>query len=129
MKNNYIQNWLTKGDNDLKVAQHEILNRRECITDAVCFHSQQAVEKYLKAFLILHEIDFGKTHNIEYLIKICTSIDSDFETINTGNLSFYAVEIRYPDDFYIPTFKEAKESIKIASEIKQFVLNKGEFPE
>jgi len=41
-----------------------------------------------------------------------------------GNLSFYAVEIRYPDDFYIPTIKEAKDSIRIAKQVKKLILRK-----
>jgi HEPN domain-containing protein len=36
----------------------------DCFTDTVCFHAQQCVEKYLKAFLVLEGIDFPKTHDI-----------------------------------------------------------------
>ena len=36
----------------------------DCPTDTVCFHAQQCVEKYLKAFLVLEGIDFPKAHDI-----------------------------------------------------------------
>lgn len=127
MKGKYLKNWLIKADNDLKVAEHEIcVERNERVTEAVCFHCQQAVEKYLKAYLIFCRIDFGKTHNIEYLIELCSQRDKEFRKIEAGNLSFYAVEIRYPDDFYIPAVKEAQESIKIAKQVKKFVLQRIE---
>ena len=39
-------------------------------------------------------------------------------------LTPYAVEIRYPDDFYMQSEDEALEAYKIASEIKNFILQK-----
>lgn len=127
MKDEYLQGWITKADNDLKVAEHEMdVDTKERVTDAICFHCQQAVEKYLKAYLIFHNVEFGKTHNLEYLLELCSKCDQDFRKIDVGNLSFYAIEIRYPDDFYIPTVKEAIESIQIAKQVKSFVLKKIE---
>jgi hypothetical protein len=84
----------------LKVAEHELRQPAdEIVTDAICFHCQQAVEKLLKAYLASQNIDFG-------------------------NLSFYAVEIRYPDEFYMPSIAEAKECFSIASKDKNFLLKK-----
>ncbi len=100
------------------------VNKDERVTEAICFHCQQTVEKYLKAYLISNNFDFGKTHNLEYLIELCSKHDKGFRRIDVGNLSFYAVEIRYPDDSYVPTVKEARESIRIAKRIKKFVLDK-----
>ena len=34
--------------------------------DAVCFHAQQAVEKWLKAFLAYHGVAFPHTHNPDW---------------------------------------------------------------
>ncbi len=125
MNNEYLQNWILKADKDLKVAEHELdIDRENRVTEAICFHCQQAVEKYLKAYLIFRNVDFGKTHNIEYLLELCATYDKVFHTIEVGNLSFYAVEVRYPDDFYIPTTKEAKESMKIARTVKNIVLDR-----
>jgi hypothetical protein len=36
----------------------------------------------------------------------------------------YAVEIRYPDEFYLPDVEEAIESVKIAEQIKNIILEK-----
>lgn len=124
-KQQYLQRWLDKAEKDLRVAVHEFaIDKQDRVNEAVCFHCQQAVEKYLKAYLIYKEMDFGKTHNLEYLIKLCSEGDESFSQLEVGNLSFFAVEVRYPDDFYIPTEKETQESIKLAKNIKDFVLSR-----
>ncbi|MBU0517540.1 HEPN domain-containing protein [bacterium] len=121
----YIKKWLIKANNNLKVALHELeMDAHQIVTEAICFHAQQSAENFFKAFLIFHETEFGKTHNLEYLLELCAKIDKDFRKLETGNLSYYAVEIRYPDDFYIPTREEADQSIQLAEAIKKFVLTK-----
>lgn len=125
MRDEYVQKWLIKAGNDLKVAENEIkLPPEETITDAICFHAQQAAEKYLKAYLASQNIEFGKTHNLEYLLELCAKKDAAFKVLDVGNLSFYGVEVRYPDEFYIPTMAEAKESLEIARTVRDFVLSK-----
>lgn len=125
MSDEYIAQWIEKAENDLKVAEHESnLPEGEAITDAICFHCQQAVEKLLKGFLASRNIDFGKTHNLEFLLEECIKVDSEFNEVDVGNLTFYAVEIRYPDEFYTPAFEEAADCFRIASEVKTFVLKK-----
>jgi HEPN domain-containing protein len=69
-------------------------------------------------------VEFGKTHNLEYLLEVCVKKDDEFKGIEVGNLSFYAVEVRYPDEFYIPSIDEAKESLEIARKVKEFVTMK-----
>jgi HEPN domain-containing protein len=43
--------WLDKADADLATAQRELRVRKNQNYDAVCFHAQQGVEKYLKGVL------------------------------------------------------------------------------
>ena len=45
----YIQGWFLKADHDLLAVQKEIASK-EPFTDIACFHCQQCVEKYLKAY-------------------------------------------------------------------------------
>ena len=127
MIDDYVRKWLVKANGDLKVAENEIkLSSEDMVTEAVCFHSQQAVEKLLKAYLVTRNIEFGKTHNLEFLLELCIKQDSRFKDINVGNLSFYAVELRYPDEFYTPTAEEARQCIEIARKVNEFVLRKVE---
>jgi len=102
------------------------LSLEETVTEAICFHSQQAVEKFLKAYLITKNIEFGKTYNLEYLLELWVKKDSEFKGIDVGDLSFYAVEVRYPDEFYEPIIDEAKECLEIAKKIREFLMKKLE---
>jgi HEPN domain-containing protein len=126
MNRETIKKWILKAENDLKIAKDEILTENPA-TDAICFHAQQFVEKYLKAYLISKDKDISKTHDILFLIKQCLLIDNEFNyllELNADSLTSYAVEIRYPDDFYFPSLEEAKEAIEICEKVKQFVINK-----
>jgi len=69
----------------------------------------------------------GKTHNLEFLIELCRKQDTAFEEMETGNLTFYAVEIRYPDEFYLPSLEEVKESYEIVQKLKKLVEKKTGF--
>lgn len=119
----FIKQWLFKANEDLlvvdKLTEFEIV-----ATSSVCFHCQQAVEKFLKAFLIANGVDIKKTHNIEFLLSECSDIDKDFVDIDPKELSDFGVEARYPGDMYIPDKNETLEYKKLAFEIKQFVESK-----
>jgi hypothetical protein len=69
-------------------------------------------------------IPFPKTHILEILKQKCVEIDDSFQDIDFKNLSQYAVEIRYPDEFYLPDVEEAIESVKIAEQVKNIILEK-----
>lgn len=97
--------------------------------DAICFHSQQCAEKYLKAFLVFHGKQVPRTHNIAWLIVQCADIDSDFMELLQGDipmLSTYAVEVRYPDfgPTSFPSLDEARQAIELAEEVRAFVRMK-----
>ncbi len=126
MKREYILRWLQRAESDLKVAKH-MLEIDEPPTDAVCFHCQQAIEKYLKAFLTFQNVRVKKIHDLEALLNLCIEIDKKFENLDKekiSSLSFFAVEVRYPDEFYIPTIEEARENLEIALKVKEFILKK-----
>jgi len=125
--NEYIRAWIGKADNDLKNAELVLAARDEnCPYDTVCFHCQQAVEKCLKAFLVHHDISFPRSHNLSDLVVKCLQVDSSFLSIQKDAeiLTPYAVEMRYPDDSYIPSKEEAEEAYGIACRIRDIVLAK-----
>jgi HEPN domain-containing protein len=99
---NTVKGWTTKADHDLEVTLHaDVLP-----SDVVCYHAQQAAEKYLKAFLIANDIEIKKfqIHDIDRLLVQCDSIDPEFEKfsdIGIGKLTDYAVKIRkYEPDYF-----------------------------
>ncbi len=126
MKKSSYEKWIFIADGDLKTAEDE-LNVPEPFTNTVCFHAQQCVEKYLKAYLTFIGKPFGKTHDIAELIELCKEEDDEFEylyEIKANKLTRYAVEVRYPDEFYIPSIEEAKEAVEIAKKVKSFIRRK-----
>lgn len=130
MIDKYIKQWLTKANDDLKIVEHELdLPEKEIVKDAVCFHCQQAVEKYLKAFLIYHKTEVERTHDIEHLLDQCALIDKDFVNIEVRELSSFGVDIRYPDDFYVPNMEEVKFYYDLTKRVKGLVLTKLEIRE
>lgn len=88
---------------------------------------QQCTEKWLKAYLILHQKPFRRTHDIAELIEQGKEIDVTFEQLyklKADILTIYGVEIRYPDDFYMPTIEEIQESVEIALSVQKFMGTK-----
>jgi HEPN domain-containing protein len=124
-KTELISSWMNKAEKDLLTAKHE-LSFSDVVTESVCFHCQQAVEKYLKAYLVFLGIPFTKTHEIGELISKCENKDKEISEFKeeADKLTDYAIEIRYPDDWYEPTLNEAKEAFTIAPKIKEFIRNK-----
>ncbi len=55
--------WVEKAEGDFAVAGREPAAPAP-VFDAVCFHAQQCVEKYLKALLQDRGIDFPRTHDL-----------------------------------------------------------------
>lgn len=124
--------WIRKAESDLKnIANNLRLPPEEIPTDTLCFHAQQASEKYLKAYLTYHSKEYPFTHNIAGLITVCSELDREFSVLSgeAETLTPYSVNIRYPESSSVPSFNEAKEAYEIALKIKEFVLEKigGEY--
>mgnify|MGYP006247174729 CR=1 FL=1 len=96
----YIKQWLQKADNDLASARR-LFEIEPPIIDTACFHCQQAVEKYLKAYLVFKQVDFEKTHDVKYLRDLCADYDRDFQDLEVEVLNDFGVNIRYPRFFNV----------------------------
>ena len=111
--------WLNKAKEDLDVVE-EIISRKH-LTNMVAFHSQQAVEKTLKALIEEFEIGFEKTHNLERLLGIVRkqiNIDVDLDMVK--RLDEVYISTRYPSDLGLlpsgkPSIQDAKELFDFAT--------------
>ena len=102
---------------DLAVAE-----RTADLPFACCFHCQQAVEKAIKALLVLHQIDFRKLHDIGQLLELlrCSPTPpSDVQTHGLDSLTRFAVETRYPPGEASPD--EASRALELAKEFLEWV--------
>lgn len=119
-----VRNWLEKARRDFVTARNG-LDSSEPFTEIICFHAQQAGEKYIKAYLVWQEIEFPKTHSVEDLLLLATQKDPSFQTLieKATFLTPFAVEIRYAE-FEEPLFEDAKKAVGIAQQIRDFILAK-----
>lgn len=124
-KKTAIERWLIKADNDLNTARL-LVSSSNPITDTLCFHSQQAVEKALKAFLTFKDRKFGNTHDILQLLNLCGDFDKAFAELKPllASMTSYAVVDRYPGDWREILLPEAKEAFEKAEKVMRFVKGK-----
>ena len=90
---------LALADRDIK-AFHVLKEAPEISLVTVCFHAQQAVEKSLKAILILHGIEFRRTHDLYELahLLIDNAHNTPFTPEELGKLTPYAMALRYEEE-------------------------------
>ncbi|MFP4364709.1 MAG: HEPN domain-containing protein [Spirochaetia bacterium] len=97
--NDLVHEWLQKAKLDLDSAKF-LSDMRPLPKDIIGFHCQQAVEKCLKAFLVLHDIEPPRSHDLLYLKTKCQAMEGLPEIDDTilSRLNPYAVEHRYPGE-------------------------------
>lgn len=117
----YLKNWLFRANEDILVIENLFNSQPELFASSICFHAQQAIEKFLKAFLVYHDIDFPKTHDLDFLLMDCKKINDKIFDIDFGNLTDFGVNIRYPDDFYLPYDNETHLYRNLALLVKSIV--------
>src|SRR3989442_1374276 len=93
-----VDAWVRKAENDFKNI-HASLTSADPAWDTVCFHAQQAAEKYLKAYLVLRGDIPPRTHDLGLLLRLAKDFDPTLDSLKTecDFLTDYAVEARYPD--------------------------------
>lgn len=126
MNEHTIRNWIHKAENDFKIGKDEMATH-EPANDMVCFHMQQCSEKYLKAFLIFHDKEYPRSHNLEALLNLCSRIDQDFQELaelGVNDLTRYATSLRYGEEFYSPSPGEVNHAIELAEKVRVFVRKK-----
>lgn len=113
--------WIDKAEDDFTVALSLSRSRKARVPDAICFHCQQAAEKYLKARLCEDGIAFPKSHDLVALLKLLIPSYPLWSALSkaAGNLNAYAVSTRYSGDS--ADLKEARQAKKDAEAIRSEV--------
>lgn len=118
------KDWIEKAQRDLKSAK--ILKEHDCGNDVVAFHSQQAVEKVLKGYLISKGEGIVSGHSLIYLCKLSERHNNEFKKYikDCGFLNQYYIETRYPaDNPLIVSDYEANECIEISEKVCKTVMD------
>jgi len=118
----YVDKWLFRADEDLAVIDRLIQTDPQAYASTICFHAQQAVEKYLKALLACKGVDFPRTHDVDFLLAECRKVSpGQFDQIDLKSLTDFGVSVRYPDDFYVPDLSETTYYAGVAREVGAIV--------
>ena len=126
--------WLNAAEDDLITIENLLDN--PILTNIIAFHSQQAIEKSIKAIVEEFGIVFIKTHNLQtLLIRIEEVISLSVNELIISELDRLYIDARYPADMGLmpygkPTLEEAEiyfqEALKIKKQAEAFLNDKRE---
>lgn len=109
------QAWITRAYSNLSLAEKG--RGKDVMLEDLCFNTQQAAEKALKAVCLFKGLDFPKTHSIVRLLDIIESSGVAIpETVKSADiLTQYAVQTRYPGPVEEITLEEYEEALSLAA--------------
>ena len=110
---NEVRKWAEKAEEDARAVEILVRAREESPASAICFHAQQCVEKYLKAFLTWRAVLFPKTHDLAELVDLIPeAVELRLTPEEQDALTAYAVGTRYASRTVGKN--EAEEAVKVA---------------
>jgi len=110
--------WVSKAEEDM-VAARALAVQTPPPRNAVCFHCQQVVEKYLKALLQEYGVAVPRTHDLKQVLNLLLPHDAKLVSLRrrVASLTKYAVEYRYPG--LRATTRQMKSALKIAKRVRK----------
>ena len=120
--------WIEKAEGDYITTQKLLPTTNPQLYDIICFHAQQCIEKYLRAWLQEANTPAPRTHNLEELLALIvpnmpawSRWQPDFKIITE-----YAVESRYPGDS--ATEEDTQHAMHICDQVRQVVRTQLNLP-
>jgi len=91
-----VKEWLEKAEEDYGFACTSIEGANYFAQ--ICFHFQQAAEKYLKAFIVANKLEFRAVHNLLELFNTCKQKEPTIEELEQACrfLNPFYIDTRYP---------------------------------
>jgi len=112
--------WLQRAESNLAIAR---MGKAEGVfLEDLCFEAQQAAEKALKALLIRLTGEYPRVHAFGLLIQRlerCTRVPAYVREV--VELTDYAVQMRYPGEYYPVTEEEYARAIELADRVVSWV--------
>lgn len=117
------KDWFLIGQDELNFARAG-LDDFDAFYSQICFLCQQSAEKYLKGFLVYHNTEFPKIHDLVELIRLCSKKNKSIRAFldDAAILSQYYLISRYPPGYKQAGRIEAEQALLIADKIQKFVL-------
>ncbi len=98
------------------------------LRDPICFHAQQCIEKYLKAWLQEANLPVPRTHDLNALLALIVPTCPEWGAWQTGFSMFekHAVDGRY--EGYFATAADAEHAVRLCSEVRQAIRAELQLP-
>ncbi|AFV02295.1 MULTISPECIES: HEPN domain-containing protein [Dehalobacter] len=115
--------WLEFAADDLTAAKH-LLSLYPFRLEIICYHCEQSAEKMLKAFLLMHDEEAPRIHDLGELCRLCALKDKGFDGIaeDCSRLTPFGVRVRYPEEIEV-TEADMHKAIKSAEHIMDFITH------
>ena len=93
----------------------------------ICFHAQQCVEKYLKAWLQEANLRVPRTHNLNALLRLIGPTHPEWRAWRTDFKKFktHAVEVRYET---FATAADVEHAVRICTEVRTAIRTVLQLP-
>ena len=120
-KQETINQWLKIANMDLESAKILMKNMYPAPFEIICYHCQQAAEKFLKTISISLGMEVVKTHDIlKVLDQYVNQIEIPQEiVVIAGTLTQFATKTRYPEIIEVDE-NQAKLAIAQAEKVKEW---------
>lgn len=119
------EQWLRAAEDDLRVVTR--IASDEYLTHMVAFHSQQCIEKSLKAIIEEYELGHIRIHNLSRLLEIVRpKVTLEAEVVLIEKLDKLYIDARYPGELGLlpdgkPTRADAQQFYDLAKSIYEQV--------
>jgi len=112
--------WIEKAEEDYDMAALARQASRP-FHNSICFHAQQCIEKYLKAWLQETDVPVPRTHDLEELLVLIVPTLPDWSQWQPDfkRITEYAVNSRYPGDS--ATAEDTEHAMRICDAVRQAV--------
>ena len=113
--------WVLKADSDLATARQVLAGPGPY--DTACFHTQQAIEKLLKAVIGYFGAPIPRIHDLEALAHEARTVAPalDIEEEKVSEITPFAVEPGYELDFW-PEREAAEKAVGTAEKVRDLVI-------
>ena len=113
------QGWIEKAEEDWAVALLALGSPQSRAYNAICFHAQQCVEKYLKGRLQEDGAAIPKMHDLGKLLDLLLPTQPLWAALRPAldSLTTYAVDFRYPGD--AANKEEAEDAVERCREVRK----------
>ena len=91
---------------------------RRDVYHSICFHAQQCVEKYMKAWLQEANLRVPRTHDLNALLDFIVPMHPEWRKWHTDFDTFepYAVDVRYGK--HLATAAEVENAVRVCGEVR-----------